>query len=151
MTARIGGLAFDVNVGGTEIHVKTISLDISDETSVAQTRGIPDGTVAGAVAAEGEIEVDTRNLTLLGESARLAGSWRAIPPMDFLFYADTGDETLKVQAYGCKLLLGGLLSIDTKGGELSTHKIKYLVSSPDFVHINGTPVLSENDVRGLMG
>ncbi|HBA7889873.1 TPA: DUF2597 family protein, partial [Escherichia coli] len=30
-------------------------------------------------------------------------------------------------------------------------KIKYVVASPDFVRINGVPVLSENDVRGLMG
>ena len=48
-------------------------------------------------------------------------------------------------------MLSGLLSIDTESADLTTHKIKYVVASPDFVRINGVPVLSENDVRGLMG
>ncbi|ACR69437.1 DUF2597 domain-containing protein [Edwardsiella ictaluri] len=151
MTARISGMSFDVNVGGIEIHINTVSLDISDETSVAKTRGIPDGTIDGAISAEGEIEVDSRNFNLLGEAASQAGSWRGLPPMDFLFFADTGDERIDVKAFGCKLLLSNLLNIDSKGGELAMHKLKYLVSSPDFVHINGTRVLSEHDVRGLMG
>ncbi|KAB7715709.1 DUF2597 family protein [Plesiomonas shigelloides] len=151
MTARLSGMDFDINAGGIDIHVKTISLDINDETTVAQTRGIPDGVIAGAVTAEGEIELDSRNFALLGEAAAQYGSWRALPPMDFLFYANTGDEEVKVKAFGCKLLLSNLLNIDSKGGELTTHKIKYLVSSPDFVHINGIKVLSEHDVRGLMG
>lgn len=151
MTSRIGGSSFDINIGGTEIHVKNISLDITDETAVATTRGVPDGHVAGPVSAEGEIELDTRNFNLLGNAAKQAGSWRAIPALDFLFYADTGSEQLSVSAFGCKLLLSNLLSIDPKATEVSTHKLKYFVSSPDFVHINGTRILSEHDVRGLMG
>lgn len=40
MTTRINGMAFDTFIGGTDIHVKSISLDISDESAVAKTRGI---------------------------------------------------------------------------------------------------------------
>ncbi|MGL4925622.1 MAG: phage protein [Plesiomonas shigelloides] len=151
MTRHISGMDFDVNAGDVDLRVNTISLDISDESTVAQTRGVPDGFVAGAVGAEGEIELDTRNFNLLGDVAAKYGSWRAIPPLDFLFYANTGDEEMKVQAYGCKLMLSNLLNIDSKGGEKSSHKVKFIVTSPDFVHINGVRILSEEDVRGLMG
>ncbi|ENQ2584656.1 DUF2597 family protein, partial [Escherichia coli] len=48
-------------------------------------------------------------------------------------------------------VLSGLLSIDTNSSDSTTHKLKYFVASPDFIRINGTRVLSENDVRGLMG
>ncbi|HGH3388619.1 TPA: phage protein [Citrobacter freundii] len=151
MTTRINGMAFDVYIGGTDIHVKNISLDISDESTVAKTRGIPDGKLRGPVSAEGEIEMTTRTFNQLGEVAAQAGSWRDLPPMDFVFYANTGTEEIRVEAFGCELMLSGLLSIDTDSSDATTHKIKYVVASPDFVRINGVRVLSESDVRGLMG
>lgn len=151
MTTRINGMAFDVYVGGTDLHVKSISLDINDESTVAKTRGIPDGKLRGPVSAEGEIEMTTRDFNQLSEVAAQAGSWRDLPSMDFVFYASTGTEEIRVEAFGCELMLSGLLSIDTDSADLTTHKIKYVVTSPDFVHINGVRVLSETDVRGLMG
>lgn len=151
MTTRINGMAFDVYIGGTDIHVKNISLDISDESTVAKTRGIPDGKLRGPVSAEGEIEMTTRTFNQLGEVAAQAGSWRDLPPMDFVFYANTGTEEIRVEAFGCELMLSGLLSIDSDSSDATTHKIKYVVASPDFIRINGVRVLSENDVRGLMG
>ncbi|PAX78127.1 phage protein [Citrobacter sp. TSA-1] len=151
MTTRINGMAFDVYIGGTDIHVKNISLDINDESTVAKTRGIADGKLRGPVSAEGEIEMTTRTFNQLGEVAAQAGSWRDLPPMDFVFYANTGSEEIRVEAFGCELMLSGLLSIDTDSSDATTHKIKYAVASPDFVRINGVRVLSENDVRGLMG
>ncbi|MGG5041132.1 phage protein [Escherichia coli] len=151
MTTRINGMAFDTFIGGTDIHVKSISLDISDESAVAKTRGIPDGKLRGLVMADGEIDMSTRIFNHLGEVASQAGSWRDLPPMDFVFYANTGTEEIRVEAFGCELMLSGLLSIDTESADLTTHKIKYVVASPDIVRINGVPVLSENDVRGLMG
>ena len=151
MTTRINGMAFDVYIGGTDIHVRNISLDISDESTAAKTRGIPDGKLRGAVSAEGEIEMTTRSLNQLAEVAAQSGSWRDLPSMDFVFYASTGSEEIKVEAFGCELVLSGLLSIDTNSSDSTTHKLKYFVASPDFIWINGTRVLSENDVRGLMG
>ena len=36
-------------------------------------------------------------------------------PDDVLFYADTGDETMKVEAFGVKLQISDLLDVDPKG------------------------------------
>ncbi|MDT3252756.1 DUF2597 family protein [Serratia sp. root2] len=150
-TKRISGQSFDIDMGGVAIQVKNISLDITDNTEVSQTRGIPDGYTDGSVAAEGEIELDTKNLKLVQSKAQAAGSWRGIDLQDFLFYAKAGDEELKVEAYGCKLNVSNLLAIDTSSAGTSSHKIKYLVTSPDFVRINGIPYLSADDTRDLLG
>ncbi|EGM4144752.1 DUF2597 family protein [Salmonella enterica] len=149
-TERISGMSFDVSFNGRNIHVKTATLDITDNTKAIQERGVPNGWVRGDVEASGEIEVDTVNFQLLGEAAREAGSWRDIEEADFLFFAQAAKTELKVEAFGCKLLISNLLNIDGKGGDSLSHKIKFLVTSPDFVHIDGTPVLSTQDVRDLL-
>ena len=46
---------------------------------------------------------------------------------------------------------GDVLNIDPKGGAKSTKKLKYFVTSPDFVRINGVPYLSDEDTRDLIG
>ncbi|CNI11486.1 phage protein [Yersinia pekkanenii] len=150
-TSRVGGNSIDITLGTQIIHVKTVSVDISDNTAVSQTRGIPDGYVSGDVSAEGEFEVDTKNFKKLGAAAREAGGYRAIPTTDILFYANTGDEELTVEVFGCKLIITSPLGFDPKGGETATHKFKYIVTSPDFVRIDGTPILSSADVRDLIG
>lgn len=149
--ARIGGNAFDISLGTQNIHVKTISVDITDNTAATQTRGVPDGYVAGDVSAEGEMELDTKNFKKIGAAAKSAGSYREIPTTDILFYANTGDEELSVELFGCKLVVTSPLAFDPKGGETATHKVKFFVTSPDFVRIDGTPILSMSDVRDLVG
>ncbi|ENE7619047.1 DUF2597 family protein, partial [Salmonella enterica] len=104
----------------------------------------------GDAEASGELELDTVNFQLLGEAAREAGSWRDIEEADFLFFAQAAKTELRVEAFGCKLVLSNLLNIDSKGGDSLSHKIKYLVTSPEFVKIDGTPILSATDVRDLM-
>lgn len=42
--AKIGGMNFDVNVGDLLVHVESCTLDITDNSSVAQTRACPTGT-----------------------------------------------------------------------------------------------------------
>ncbi|EGS9596369.1 DUF2597 family protein, partial [Salmonella enterica] len=126
------------------------TLDITDNTKAIQERGVPNGWVRGDVEASGEIEVDTVNFQLLGEAAREAGSWRDIEEADFLFFAQAAKTELKIEAFGCKLLISNLMNVDSKGGDSLSHKIKFLVTSPDFVHIDGTPVLSTQDVRDLL-
>lgn len=151
MTRRISGKSFDTTLMGTMVHVEKASLSITDNSAVAQTRGIPDGFVDGDVAAEVEFEFDAKNFTLLSDAAKRAGSWRGMAPDDVLFYADTGDETMKVEAFGVKLQISDLLDVDPKGGSKGVHKIKGFVTSPDFVHINGVPYLSQEDTRHLLG
>ena len=151
MTRRISGQSFDTTLMGTMVHIEKASLSITDNSAVAQTRGIPDGYVDGDVAAELEFELDAKNFKLLCDGAKNQGSWRGMAPDDVLFYADTGDETMKVEAFGVKLVISDLLDVDPKGGNKGVHKLKGFVTSPDFVHINGMPYLSDDDTRHLKG
>ncbi|MFM5865704.1 phage protein [Aeromonas caviae] len=151
MTRRISGASFDTTLLGAMVHVEKASLSITDNSAVAQTRGIPDGFVDGDVAAELEFELDTKNFSQLADAAKRAGSWRGMEPDDVLFYADTCTEIMKVEAFGVKLLVSDLLDIDPKGGSKSVHKVKGFVTSPDFVHLNGVPYLSKEDTRHLLG
>ncbi|MBL5884854.1 MULTISPECIES: phage protein [Lelliottia] len=148
---RISGQSTDFIIDGELIHANTVTLDITDNSAAAQTGGIPDGYVDGDVAAEGEIEVSTRVLQQMTGLARRAGSWRGIEPADILFYAKAGNEEMKIEAFGCKFMLAGLLDNDSKGGEALAHKIKYVVTSPDFIRINGVPYLDAESTDGLLG
>lgn len=151
MSKRISGMSFDFYVDAEMVHAEKISLDITDNTAAAQTNGVPDGYVDGDVAAEGEIELSAKALKILKSKAQAAGSWRGIPELDFLFYAKAGSEETKVEAFGCKLLLNNILDLDPKGGSLSTRKIKYLVTSPKFVNIDGVPYLEAEATENLIG
>lgn len=146
---RISGINFDTELAGVMVHVEKASLSITDNSAHATSRGIPDGFVDGDVSAEIEFELDTKNFNLIGEAARRAGSWRGMDTDDVMFYADSGSESLKIEAFGVKLLLSDLLDIDPAGGKKSTHKLKGLVTSPDFVRINGVSYLSSDDTRHL--
>ncbi|MFK3970196.1 phage protein [Pseudomonas sp. NPDC087358] len=149
MAAKIGGKNFTVNLGDLQVYVESCTLDITDNTAVAMTGGVPNGHVDGDVAAAGEIELDTTNFNLLIESAKAAGSFRELEPFDAVFYAKAGEEEFRVEAFGCKLRLTSILSIDPKGAEKNKHKIPYDVTSPDFVKINGVPYLSAAEIEGL--
>ena len=147
--ARISGKNFDVNIGDLLVHVETATLDITDNSAVAQDKGVPNGHVDGDVSASGELELDTSNFTLLIEAARRAGSFRALEPFDSVFFAKAGDEELRVEAFGLKLKVSSLLNIDSKGGEKSKHKVPFDVTSPDFIRINGVPYLDAAEIEGL--
>ena len=147
--SRIGGKNFDINLGDLQIHVESCTLDITDNTAVAQTRGVPNGTVDGDVSASGEFEFDTNNFNLLIEAARSAGSFRQLEPFDSVFFAKAGDEELRIEAFGCKLKVSSLLSVDPKGGEKTKHKVPFDVTSPDFIRVNGVPYLAASEIEGL--
>ncbi|SFC49726.1 phage protein [Pragia fontium] len=147
---RLSGSSFDINYGDVMINVENISLDITDNTAVAKTNGIPDGHTKGDKSAEGELELDSQNFNLLSEVAARAGSWSDFPVEDITFYANTGEAEMKVTVFGCKLVVSGLLSIDPNSADKSKHKVKYFSTSPDFVHINGVPYLSARDTRNLL-
>lgn len=147
--SRIGGKNFDVNLGDLLVHVENCTLDVTDNTAVAQSRGVPNGHVDGDVSASGEMEFDTSNFNLLIEAARSAGSFRALEPFDIVFFASTGSEEFRVEAFACKLRVSSLLGVDPKGGEKSKHKVPYDVTSPDFIRINGVPYLDAKEIEGL--
>lgn len=148
---RISGKNFDVRIGTLAITVSKCSLSIEDSTEVASDGGVPNGWCSGEVKADGELELDALGISLLTEAAKNAGSFRQLECFDLLFYAKTGSgEEMKVEAFGCKLKLESLLDIDKKGGEKHVSKVKFMVTSPDFVRINGVPYLSESDTEGLL-
>ncbi|ANC00645.1 DUF2597 family protein [Pseudomonas sp. MH2] len=147
--AKISGKNFDITVGDLMIHVETATLDITDNSAVAQTKGVPDGWVEGDVAASGELELDTTNFNLVIEAAGKAGSFRELEAFDQLFYAKTPTDEIRVEAFGCKFKVSSLLNIDAKGGEKSKHKLPFDVTSPDFIRINGVPYLAARETEGL--
>ena len=149
MAAKIGGKNFDVNLGDLLVHVESGTLDITDNSTVAQTKGVPNGHVDGDVAAAGELELDTTNFNLLIEQAKSAGSFRELEPFDIVFFASTGSEEFRVEAFACKLRVSSLLGVDPKGGEKSKHKVPFDVTSPDFIRINGVPYLAAAEIEGL--
>lgn len=150
MGVRITGKSFDINFGGELIQVKSATLTITDNSAVASTNGVPDGFIEGTVTAEGAITVTSKYFNKLINIARNYGSFREMPAADFVFYANTGDEEQKIEAYECKLKISDLLNADKSSDEEATHTIDYMVTSPDFVRINGVPYLSANDTRNLL-
>lgn len=151
MSKRISGMSFDFFLDGTMVHAEKITLDITDNTAAMQTAGVPDGYVDGDVSAEGELELSIKALAILKGLAQQAGSWRGIPPQDFLFYAKAGEEETKVEAFGCKMNLSSILDIDPKGGALATRKIPFKVTDPRFINIDGIPYLEPEATENLIG
>jgi hypothetical protein len=149
MAAKIGGKNFDISLGDTKIHCEACTLDITDNTAVAQTRGVPNGHVDGDVAAAGELEVDITNFKLITEQAGTAGSFRELEPFDIVFYAKAGEEEIKYEAFGCKIRVSSLLSLDPKGATKSTVKLPFDVTSPDFIKIDDVPYLAASEIEDL--
>jgi hypothetical protein len=150
MGSRITGKSFDVNIGGELVQVKTATLSITDNSAAASTNGVPDGYVAGSVTAEGALTFSSKYFNKLIDLARSVGSFRNLPNFDLMFYADTGDESQKIEAFGCRLKISDLLNADKSSDDETTHTIDYIVTSPDFVSINGVPYLSATDTRNLL-
>lgn len=150
-TKRISGQSFDFNLDGSLIHVEKSTLSITDNSAAAQTQGVPDGWVDGDASAEGELEFSTKALAILKAKARAAGAWRSIPAVDLMWYAKAGSEEMKVEAFGCKMILSDILDQDPKGGSVVSLKVKFFVTSPDFVHIDGIPYLESALIANLIG
>ena len=148
---RISGKNFDVSIGDLTMNVGKATLTIEDKTDVAKDGGVPNGWVDGEAGASGDMELDAQAIGILGEAAKAAGSWRGLGTFDILFYAKTGqDEEMKVEAFGCKFLLDSLLDLDKAGGQKHISKVKYFVTSPDFIRINGVPYLRPEETEGLI-
>nr|WP_314738678.1 phage protein [uncultured Haemophilus sp.] len=146
---HISGQSFEFFLGGMPIRAEGVTLSISDNTTYAQTHGVPDGWVAGDVSAEGEITLDMTQFQKITRIAQAAGSYRAIPTTDLVFFAQRSGIRSKIEVFGAKLAITDLIDLDPQGGSKSTHTIKYFVTCKNFVRINGIPYLSEDDTRYL--
>ena len=140
---------FDIMVGPLLIHVENMSASISDNRTAVTTRGMPNGYVNGDVSCDGEIEVDSKNFNRLIEVARGVGSFRNIKPFDIIYTGKTISDKQTIELFECLFTISDLLGNDQKGGEKSKHKLTFMVTSPDFVRINGVPYLDAKDVRDL--
>ncbi|XPV75186.1 MAG: phage protein [Desulfovibrio sp.] len=148
---RLSGKNFSITVGDMLLHVDKATLTIEDGSAVAKDNGVPNGYLDGEMGASGELEFNPQSLSILTETAKSAKSWQRIPEMDILFYAKVGSgDELKVEAFGCKMKIDSLLDIDKAGGNKMVHKVKFDVTSPDFVHINDVPYLDPESVEGLV-
>lgn len=137
-------------VDGIKILVETATVNITDNSAVAKSQGIPDGYVDGDVAGDGEIVVDTKNFKLIMAQAKNAGSFQQIPPVDLSFFAGSSDFQQHIEVFGCKLKISALLNIDTKGGSKHTHTIPFNVTSPDFVKIDGIPYINPDESKEVL-
>lgn len=146
---HLSGQDFDVMLGDVLVHVENLSASISDNRKAVQTRGIPDGYVNGDVGCSGDLEIDSVNMKLLIDSARSSGSFRQLPPFDIILIGKNIDNEQKIELFGCLLSISDLFNLDAKGGDKNKHKIKFEVTSPDFVKIDGVPYLSATDIRDL--
>jgi len=146
---RLSGMNFNINLGDIMVHVDTATLSITDNSSVSQTSGVPDGFVDGDVSASGELSVNASNFNLISNAAKTAGSWRAMQTFDILFYAKTSKDEMKVEAFGCRIKLSDILDIDKKGGSASMFKLPFDVTDPDFVNINGVPYLRPEEIENI--
>jgi len=140
MTQKLSGRDVEARLSnGLRVSFQQASLELDDGVSATQDQGYPSGWVAGAVNGSGELEVTTETLQDLLAEAEAAGSWEQMPEFDLSFYAQVGDLEHEVRAFGCKLRMPGF-SYNGEGGEQTTHTIPFIVSSPDFVELNGVPL-----------
>ena len=146
---RISGKDFDISVGDYQVRVANANLVITDNRAVAQDGGVPNGWVDGDVSAEGDMELDTHNFSILVDAAKSAGSWKQLDPFDIVFVADTSGNPFTVDAAECLLKIADLLNIDPAGGETSKHKLQFMVTGRDFIKINGVPYLSLKEIENL--
>lgn len=147
MTA-ISALDVDISLDSSNIIANKMTISITDNSKAAKSKGMPNGVLRGSVEATGSFEFDSYNFGLLMESAKKAGSFRAMKPVDVLAYANT-DTTLKVGAYGCKMKLSDVLDIDTTGDDGLVHKVEFDVTGKDFIKINDVPYLDSDEVAHL--
>lgn len=139
MGQKLNGQAFDFDVGGMAIHADKFTAEITDNTAAAKKDGRPDGWLLGDVDGKGEITVDHVEFKKLNEAAKKAGSWQQMDVFDIVSHATIGKEEFKVELFGCKLTLSSLLDVDKGSTDKTPFVIPFIITSPDFVNIDGVP------------
>ncbi|WP_018692518.1 phage protein [Algicola sagamiensis] len=145
----LGGKDFDVFIGNTMVHVIEASVKITDGRKAKKVRGITKGFVDGPVDAEVSLKVDHENFLLIEGVAKKAGSWKGIEPFDISFLAEVAAGSKNVEVFGVLPQLEEVLNFKAEGGEEDTTTVKGVVTSTDFVKINGIPYLTDDEVRDL--
>lgn len=147
--SRISGKDIRVLIGALYINVDSLSATITDNRKAVTNGGVPNGHVNGDVSCAGDIEVDTKNFMIIMEAARIAGSFRELDTFDINTVAQVGNEFLGVEMFECLFAISDLINVDPNGSEKTKHKIRFEVTGPDFVRINGVDYLGSSDTFGF--
>ena len=125
--------------GGTQVKFEQININVDLGPGAVTSQGAPDGWVRGEVSADGDIQVVPEELSKINEEAEKAGSWEDMAAFDATFFADVGDFKQTVDVFGIKLNAPDF-KYDGRGGDKLTHTIKFLVTDPDFIKLDGVPL-----------
>ena len=140
MSQRISGRDVVVKLSnGTRLLFEQVNVNLDDGITATSDQGYPNGWVHGKVKGDGDIEVSTETLLTLNEEAELAGSWEEMEAFDVTMYAQAGDLEMYVKLHGVKLRMPNF-QFSGEGGEKVTHQINFVITSPDFVRLNGVPL-----------
>ena len=150
MGKQISGKDFDVSIGDMMVHVENFGISVTDNRTVSKSHGVPNGYTDGDAEAGGDIEVDSANFKIIVEAARSAGSFKELPPFDIVTMAETADTEVRLEAFGCLLMISDLLSIDPNSNTKTKHKLPFIVTSPDFLRINGVSYLAASETENLI-
>jgi len=147
--SHLSGKNFHIIIGNTAVNVENMTATITDNSTFASTNGVPDGDIDGDVSCEGELEFSLKEFKKLNDQAQTAGSWKDLGAFDIVCSGSFGEQSEKLELFGCKLKISDLVSIDPKAAEKVKRKVPFYVTSPDFVRINGVPYLRKTDTQGL--
>jgi len=148
-TSHLTGKDFDAFIGDKMVHVAEATVKITDGRQVKYVRGVPVGFIDGKVEAETTLKFDHENFLLLEAQAKKAGSWKGIEPFDISFLAENKVGSKNVEAFGVLPALEDILNIKAEGGEEDFTNVKGMVTSKDFIKINGIPYLTTKEIRDL--
>lgn len=147
---RITGKDMRVTIGNYMVCFENFTLNIEDSTTVAMTRGVPNGYIDGDTKASGEVELDTANFEVILDAAKSAGSYKALPTFDIVGNAETDAEKINIEAFGCKFRISDLMNAAGSGGEKLKYKLPFDVTDSDFVKINGVPYLTAFETENFI-
>ncbi len=147
---RVSEGGFSYSMGDLQVRAEKASLKIEDGRAGVKDSGVPNGYVDGEVSASGDIELDAANMSILGEVASSAGSWQQIGTTDMLWYCKGTKEEQKIEAFGCLLSLEDIVNYDPSSNKKALTKIRFEITDPDFVKINGVPYLDPARTEGIV-
>lgn len=139
-------------VEGIPFTFDKITASISDGMEVLKTRGVPDGYAEGDVSCDGEVEMKYKYFKQFSALAAKMGSYRAVPAMDINYIGATKSDLVPIVLHGCKFTMESILEAEANDGKKAGMvKLKFSVTSPDFVSINGVPYLDALETLGVLG
>ena len=138
MSEKFSGRSFEIYVGAVMVRVQEATLEVNQNTTVADTGGDPDGWLDGVHTASGKLMLVKSEHDKIMNMAAQAGSWMALDPVTISFEGSAGGKTERIVAYGCKLKKAGI-NVNTTSGDQVVFEVAFDVTSPQFVTHNGVP------------